>query len=108
MRVIHLTKHFVERWETGDGDPSRRIHIPVDIEIVNQLLDESLRVQRQRTVYVRENGRYVPYIQLAAYWHPSFHLLMKIDVERRVAVTVINRRQFEQQRYVDDRVGGTD
>ena len=108
MRVTHLTKHFVERWENGDGDPSRRIQITLDIENVNNLLEESLRVQRQRTIYLRENGRYVPYVQLAAYWHPGFHLLMKIDVERRVAVTVVNRRQFEQQRYSDDKVGGTD
>lgn len=111
MRVENLTRHFVERWETGDGDPSRRVHLPVDIETVNRILDESIVVQRQKLVYVRHNGTYVPYTVLAAYWHPTMHLLLKVDEYRGMAVTVINRRRLDQQSYFDDddiKVGGTD
>ena len=109
MRVTHLTRHFRERWENGDGDPVRRIQIPLHIETVNRILEESIRLQRQQTVYLRQNGEYVPRVQLAAYWHPTMHLLLKVDEKNGIAVTVVNRRRLEQHRYYDGvKIGLTD
>lgn len=84
--------------------------MPLDIWVVNQILDESVQLQGQKMVYLKREGAYVPHLLLASFWHPTMHLLLKVDIENGVAVTVVNRRKLEQRAYYngDEKVGGTD
>lgn len=81
-RVNRLSKHFVRRWNERVGEsPS--------LAKINEILAESCRIRRQMRCMVRRFGVLVPHKILAEYWHHERGMILLVDEERGMAVTVL-------------------
>ena len=80
--VVVLIRHFLERWE-------KRVGLVPSLDVVNQMLHDSVKLRSQMLVYRRSYRGFRPYKMLAEYWHNSGGLIIKVDEDLRCAVTVI-------------------
>ena len=81
--VKRLSDHFLRRWrERVGGEP--------DLEAINRIVDAAHRTRGTRTLYARRHGgRLIPVKLLTEYWNPDWNVILRIDDDRREAVTVI-------------------
>jgi len=82
IRVSRMSKHFVRRWQ-------QRVGATPSIEAVNQILASSQRIRRQIRCMVPRFGGWVPHKVLAEYWNHGRGLVILVDEDNRMAVTVI-------------------
>lgn len=82
MIVEILSKHFSQRWRQRVGD------VP-SLEDVNEMLIRGYRLRNMRHLYSRRGGKLRPVKILAEYVDGIRGLLLRIDMERKTAVTVI-------------------
>ncbi len=81
MVVQTLTKHFQNRWIERCG------YRPV-LDEVNKILESAQKIRAQKEV--RESKwLYRKWKILAEYWHNELGLIVRVDEERKRAVTVI-------------------
>lgn len=87
--VAYLGRHFIERWEerVGGFAPS--------LDMVNQMLNDSVRLRGQRTLYRRSGETFVPHKLLAEFFIARFGLIIKVDEDIHCAVTVITVNRSE-------------
>lgn len=85
MIVEILSNHFRHRWR-------RRVGGEPCLHEVNDLLARGTRLRNQRKLYRLIRGRYRPTKILAEYFHDGCGLLIRVDEDRKTAVTVIALR----------------
>ncbi len=78
MQDLILTKNFVDKWQERVGNwPTP--------EAVRAYLSQSVKVQQCQNL-MRLDGS--PFRMLAIFWHPELDLVIKVDTDEHVAVTV--------------------
>ncbi|HOV88234.1 MAG TPA: hypothetical protein PLM79_17900 [Syntrophobacteraceae bacterium] len=84
MMIMHLSKHFRQRWRArvSLGDPPC-------LDEVNEILRRSVRIRNQIRLWKMRGRKFVPHRVLAEYWYHPGGLILKIDETNRTAVTVI-------------------
>jgi hypothetical protein len=82
MIVENWTHHFAEQWNLA------KVTRPLELELLNQLIHESLRVHG--TSYVMRGGE--PWKILSIYVHFDLGMIFKIDEIEKVAVALIYRK----------------
>jgi len=82
VQVNSLSRHFVRRW-------NERVGASPSLAKVNQILAESCRIRKQMRCMVRRFGGLVPRKVLAEYWHHERGMILLVDEERGMAVTVL-------------------
>ena len=76
---MELSRHFIDNWHKRvGGNPSE--------SGIRRILCESVRVQKGQDI-VQANGK--TFRVMAIYWHPTRRLFIKIDVKKRLAITVM-------------------
>jgi hypothetical protein len=78
-----FSHHFVRRWaERKGGFPS--------IEEVNSIIASSLRIIKQEVLFRRTSGgKLVRRRQLSHFWHHASGVILLVDEDNGIAVTVI-------------------
>ena len=82
MKVIRFSKHFVERWVQRKGT------LPC-IDDVNAMIEASLRIIKQRSLWERIGGTMIQHQELSHYWCHSAGVILLVDDYAGRAVTVI-------------------
>lgn len=93
--VTRLSKHFCDRWEERVGGRPT-------VEGVNWLIRQGQCLRRQQDLWRQDRWGMRPYRLLAEYWCHRAGMLIRVDSERGIAVTVIvpegmeaTRRQYQ-------------
>ena len=84
--VVRLSNHFQRRWRERVGG------VP-ELAEINEILEHGLRVREQmKGIFQVVGGKQEPVNVLALYWSPAQQVIIWVDMDRQVAVTVISAR----------------
>lgn len=90
--VRKLSKHFIDQWKLWVGAAPT-------VSGVNDILAESQKLNGQRRVYVpQEMGGTKPDKVLAQYWNHTVGVIIRIDLDNGMAVTVITPAKAERSK----------
>lgn len=84
--VVEMTEHFLRRWR-------ERVGAKPTLKGLNRMLSGALQIRRQERVWRRRGRLLEEYKLLAEYWAPASQLIIRVDSERRAAVTVISGKE---------------
>jgi len=87
--MLHLTKHFKERWEERVGGAAPE---PEDVET---MIADAIELQKFRNAYTPRGRRLTI---LALYWVPERGVVVKVNEKTRQAVTVVTEADFIEKR----------
>lgn len=87
-KVVHITRHFNERWKQFVGT------VP-SLEGLNEIVAESSKLRGNMNVF-RHDGRGLVHVKLLAeYWNHRIGVIIKVDEQNGHAVTIITPRRVE-------------